>query len=215
MPDFKAAIFDLDGTLLDSMGIWEQIDNEFLKKRGFEATPDYIQAITPLGFRDAAAYTIERFGLAETPEALVEEWGMMCRRAYEREITLKPHAEAYLLALKQDGVKLAVATALDPEQYIPALENNGVIHLFDAFASLKEVSRGKGFPDIYWLAANRLEMEPCDCMVFEDILAGIAGAKSGGFKTCGVYDNSSAHEWDKIYKAADKTIIQYSAVCQN
>ena len=112
----------------------------------------------------------------------MDEWSLMCRRAYAHDIFLKPYAEAYLLALKRDGVKLAVATALDPEQYIPALENNGIIHLFDAFTSLKEVTRGKGFPDIYWLAAEQLEIEPPDCMVFEDILAGLPPQNRAGLK---------------------------------
>ena len=212
MPDIKAAIFDLDGTLLDSMGIWEQIDIAFLKKRGHEATADYIQAITPLGFREAAEYTIERFGLAESPEELIDEWGQMCRRAYESTVRLKPHAKAYLLKLKAAGGKLAVATALDPEQYIPALKSNDVIHLFDAFVSLKEVPRNKSFPDIYLLAAARLGVEPSRCMVYEDILSGILSAQSGGFKTCGVYDDSASHEWGKIRETADRTIADYSAL---
>lgn len=212
MLDLKGAIFDLDGTLLDSMGIWEQIDIDFLKKRGIEASEDYIQAVTPMGFQEAAEYTVHRFGLKEPPGDIINEWNLMCRDAYEHSIWLKPGAKEYLFYLKQAGVRLGVATALSPDLYIPALENNGIEHLFDAFASLQEVLRGKGFPDIYLMAAQRLGIEPSQCMVFEDIFSGIAGAKAGGFLTCGVYDHYSEYEWEKICKTADLAIRSYGEI---
>lgn len=209
MSEFEAAIFDLDGTLLESMGVWTEIDAAFLQKRGFEATEDYIRAVTPMGFRPAAEYTISRFGLEESPDEIMAEWDLMCRDAYAHTIGLKPDAEVYLRRLKQGGVKLGVATALTPELFRPALERNGVLSLFDAFTSLGEVRRGKGFPDIYLLTAQKLGVAPGACMVFEDISLGIAGAQAGGFLTCGVYDDSSAHEWDKIRETAHRTIRHY------
>lgn len=209
MLDFSAAIFDLDGTLLDSMGLWAQIDADFLEKRGIEITGDYIQAITPLGFGEAADYTIARYGLNESSEDIIAEWNQMCRDAYRYRVDLKPDAKECLLYLKGAGIKLGVATALTPDLFKPALENNGVLHLFDAFASLEEVQRGKGFPDIYLLASQRLGVAPGQCMVFEDILAGIAGAKAGGFRTCGVYDLYSAYEWSEIRSVADMCIERY------
>ena len=209
MPDFKAAIFDLDGTLLDSMGLWAQIDAEFLARRGIEATEDYIQAVTPLSFNDAAEYTIARYGLDESSEGIIAEWNQMSRDAYRHRVQMKPDAKEYLLHLKGSGVKLGVATALAPDLFNPALEHNGVLHLFDAFASLGEVKRGKGYPDIYLLASHRLGAAPAQCMVFEDISAGIGGAKAGGFRTCGVYDPYSAYEWAEIQGMADMTVERY------
>lgn len=209
MPDFKAAVFDLDGTLLDSMGLWAQIDAEFLAKRGIEATEDYIQAVTPLGFGEAAEYTIARYGLEESSADMIAEWNQMSRDAYRYRVEMKPDARKYLFSLKESGVKLGVATALAPDLFKPALENNGVLQLFDAFASLGEVKRGKGFPDIYLLASHRLGVAPAQCMVFEDISAGIAGAKAGGFRTCGVYDPYSAYEWAEIKGMADMCIERY------
>ena len=211
MREIQAAIFDLDGTLLDSMGVWAQIDVDFLGNHGIPVTDDYVKAVTSMGFREAAEYTIGRYGFSQSTEEIMDEWNQMCRNAYEHAIVLKPHAKETLSRLRQSGVKLGVATALRPDLYVPALQRNGVYAWFDAFVSLQEVQRGKGFPDIYLLAAQRLGMEPCRCMVFEDILAGILGAKAGGFHTCGVYDESSAHDWAKIRAAADRTLVAYDA----
>jgi HAD superfamily hydrolase (TIGR01509 family) len=208
--DFKGAIFDLDGTLLDSMGVWADIDVDFLARRGIDVPPDYITAVTPMGFMEAAVYTIQRFGLDEKAEDIIEEWNQMSIDAYSHKVALKPKAKEYLLSLKEKGVKLAVATALPPGLYEPALKNNGIYELFDAFSFLSEVERGKGFPDIYLIAAERLGLKPKDCIVFEDIYAGICGAKAGGFRTCGVYDSYSDYEKEKILNTADLFIESFS-----
>ena len=182
---FQGAIFDLDGTLLDSMGVWEDIDRAFLGRRGIPVPPDYMDKVAALSFPAAAVYTIERFALPETPETLMEEWSSMARDAYAHR------------------VKLAVATASSEELFIPALKRSGVYHLFDAFTTLKEVARGKGFPDIYLRAAEKLGLEPGVCAVFEDLAAGIAGAKAGGFWAVGVYDEHAAADRDRIIGMAD------------
>ena len=96
----QSAIFDMDGTLLDSMWVWRQIDVDFLGRRGFEVPLDYLEMITPMGYYRAAEYTIERFRLNEQPEDLVQEWHDMAAEAYEKKVELKPHAKEYLLELK-------------------------------------------------------------------------------------------------------------------
>ena len=210
MIDIKAAIFDLDGTLLDSLSVWEQIDIQFLEKRGFTATTDYTRAVTPLGFHKAAEYTIARYGLKESTEDVENEWMQMAQDAYASEIKLKPNALEYLLSLKAAGVKLGVATALRPESIEAVLKHNGIYDLFESFTMLHEVSRGKGFPDIYILAAQRLGVTADQCMVFEDILTAVKGAKAGGFQVCGVYDSYADHEWDQIKELSDCSIKNFA-----
>jgi len=210
MVDLKGAIFDLDGTLLDSMGIWADIDKRFLAKRGIAMPDDYVEKVTPMNYQQASEYTIQRFQLLEEQEDIIREWVQMSVDAYRFEIKLKPFVKEYLTILKHMGVKLAVATAQTPELFESTLKNNGIFELFDAFTNLSEVHCGKGFPDIYLLAAQRLNLAPQDCMVFEDIYAGICGAKAGNFHTCGVYDSYSDYEKDKIEDSAEIYIHNFS-----
>ncbi len=191
----RGCIFDLDGTLIDSMNVWDDIDKKFLGKRGIAVPPDYIDAVSPLGFYETAVYTIRRFGFTdETPEELMEEWREMARYAYAHEVKLKRGAREFLEKLKRNDVKLGIATAAEPELFVSALKNNGVYDLFDTFATIYDVSRGKGYPDIYLAASSAMKLEPSECAVFEDIPLGIKGAKDGGFLTVAVYDPRSSDQ---------------------
>lgn len=206
---YQGAIFDLDGTILDSMGVWRQIDREFLGRRGLPVPDDYLEAITPLGFDRAAEYTIRRFSLKETRGEIIREWYQMAREAYENKVQLKEGAREWLERLKEGGIPLAVATSSDEALFVPALKRNGIYGCFDAFVTVKEVARGKGFPDIYEEAACRIGREPEECVVFEDILQGVRGAKMGGFCAVGVYDEDSARDEPSIRSIADYYIYSY------
>lgn len=209
MKQYKGAIFDLDGTLLDSMRVWDDIDVAFLKKRGLEVPPDYQEAITPLGFLEAARYTIRRFGFPETPEELIQEWHQMAVDAYTYEVELKDGAAEYLRYLKEKGIRMAVATSSSPELYEPALKRNGIYEYFKAFVTVSEVKRGKGFPDIYEKAAEKLSLPPETCVVYEDILTGIRGAKMGGFAAVGVYDRGGEGNRAKMEQEADRYVTSF------
>lgn len=211
---FKGAIFDLDGTLLDSMGVWRQIDREFLARRGLAVPEDYMEKITALCFRDAAAYTIERFGFQEKPEDLIAEWMEMAKEAYAKKVSVKAGGKEYLEKLKEKGVRIAAATSGDPELFIPCLKNNGIYDFFTSLTTVAEVKRGKEFPDVYELAAERLGLLPEECMVFEDIYTGISGASKGGFSTTGILDQESRFDWEKIRKSADRVITGFTELLE-
>lgn len=187
MAKIRGAIFDLDGTLFDSLWVWGEIDKRFLHSRGIEVPPDYARTVATMGFRRCAEYTIERFGLSETPEKLMDEWMSMSRDIYAHEIGLKSGARELLEFLKGRGIKLAVATSSDENLYVPALKNNDIYEFFDFIADTSN-SRGKDFPDVYLAAAAALGLKPCECVVFEDLPAAIVSAKRGGFITVGVCD---------------------------
>ncbi|MBE5959228.1 MAG: HAD family phosphatase [Lachnospiraceae bacterium] len=210
MENIKAAIFDLDGTVLDSMWVWTEIDKRFLGDRNLEVPADYLEAIAPLGARKAAEYTIERFGLNEKVEDIMGEWFDMAMGAYENEVQCKPFVIKYLNQLKTKGIKLAVATSSDRKLIIPALKRNRIIDMFDAIITVDQVERGKGFPDIYEKAARDVGVsDNSQCIVYEDILAGIKGARMGGFKTVGVYEDHSSYEHPEMKKLSDRFIMSF------
>lgn len=205
----QASIFDLDGTLLDSMHIWADVDAEFLKRRGITVPADYTGIITPMSLDEAAVYTIDRFKLAESVEDLKQEWNRMVELAYTHDVGLKPYVREYLSSLKQSGMKLAVATSLPRSLYEPALANNDLLHLFDICCSTDEVGVGKRRPDIFLLAAERLATAPSFCAVYEDLLEAIISAKQAGMTTYAVYDESSEASWQHMVEIADAAIYSF------
>lgn len=203
MRQFQGAIFDLDGTLLDSMGVWNQIDIDFFHDRNMELPEDFQAAISHMGSRMAAEYTIQRFHLTDTAEELMAVWDRMARKAYAQAVPLKPHAKEYLEMLKARGVKLAIATASTPELFLPSLRHNGVCDLFDAIVTLDEVGSHKGTPDIYLEAARRIGLAAADCVVFEDLYECILAAKRGGFYTVAVEEPTSGLDRVRLLREAD------------
>ncbi len=206
---FKAAIFDLDGTLLNSMDIWEKIDIAFLSKRGLPVPENYVTEICARSFTEAASYTIDLFGLSESEEDIIGEWNYMALCEYAHNVSLQPYAKDYLLKLKTAGIKLAVATALPEKLYKPCLIHNGIYNLFDALCSTDEVGKGKEVPDIFLKASERLGVPPQECVVFEDVLPAIKSAKQTGMMVYGVYDKYSAHHMDEIKRITDGYLIDF------
>lgn len=205
LKNIEGAVFDLDGTLLDSSWVWEKVDEKFLGDRGFQVPDDYVDEISPLGAERAAVYTIERFGLNEDKDDIVREWIEMAKKEYATEVLCKPYAKEFLEELHKLNIKMAVATSSDRELFMKTLEREGILKYFQKIVTVDEVERGKGYPDIYEEAARRIKVNPHKCLVFEDILAGVTGASLGEFNVVAVFDEKSKHNWEKI-----KSISKYS-----
>ncbi len=208
MIDFKAALFDMDGTILDSMHVWADVDRDFFIKRGREVPEGYAKAISGLSFRQTAVYTKETYHLKESVNDILTEWNDMCQKAYEESVLLKPYAKEYLEKLHREGKSLAVATALPEYLYKPALIRNGVYHLFSAFASTGETGETKATGQVYRLAAKRMNANESDCCVFEDIYEGILGAKAAGMWAVLVRDDA-CHERERALAIADEYLNSY------
>lgn len=201
---FKAALFDLDGTLLDSMYVWKHVDEVFFASRGLPLPETYAKAIAGMSYLEGAEYTVAHYLPGERPEALVAEWTRLAQIEYAERVPLKPGARQYLRMLKREGVKLAVVTAMPPNLFEPCLMRLGVIDLFDALCSVDHVGgRGKGDGALFLHAAKQLGVEPGDCAVFEDVLTGIQGAKVAGMRAYCVRDSHSAHDFAKMEALAD------------
>ncbi len=210
---FDAAIFDMDGTILDSLGVWEKIDYDFLeKKRGIVVPPDYVHAISAMSFAEIAEYTIKRFSLSETPEALMQEWTDMAAYEYANNIKIKPFVREYIQKIKAMGKKIALCTSSPKSFYEPAVKNNGIYDLFDAFANTCEAGVGKNSPKVYLLAAQKLGVVPEKCLVFEDVAAAAQCAKNTGMAVCGVYDERSRMHKERLKEICDYYIDGFGDV---
>lgn len=210
MKKIKGVIFDLDGTLLSSTDVWRKIDVEFLGKRGLEVPEDYVETITPMEFKQIADYTIERFHLPETPEAVMDEWNTMAKDAYENKVQIKPGVKELLTALKKGNIPMAVATSNIEALYKPCLKRNGILEYFDAFTECGEVGRGKSFPDIYIRSAEKLGCRPEECAVFEDIIMALETAGGVGFTTVCVRDEAWDYSPEQINLVADYEVQEIS-----
>ncbi len=204
----RGAIFDLDGTLFDSMGVWTEVDRAFLSKRGIPMPEDYHDEIKCRNFPEAAAYTKTRFSLPECEQTIMHEWFDMTVNAYENDVQLKPFAYEYLFALRAKGIKTGIATSSKQALYLPVFARCGIADCFDAIVTTEE-TKPKSYPDVYLETAKRLGVPPHECAVFEDILVGIQSAKAAGFYTVAVEDESSLAEREQLRAAADRYIVSF------
>lgn len=209
MSEIKAVIFDLDGTLIDSMYVWHKIDIDFLAKRGFEVPADYSQAIKTMHFETAAEYTISRFHLDESVDEIVKTWLDMAVNEYTYNVKLKDGAKELLERLKMLDTKIGIATSSKPLLTEPVLKNNGIYDYFDTVCCTSQIGKDKRHPDIYLFTAEKLGVKPEECVVFEDIIDGINGAKLAGMKTIAIYDKGSEEDCETLKNLADKYILSF------
>lgn len=205
----KGIIFDLDGTLLDSMDLWVRIDKEFLKKRGLEYTQDYSKAITAMEITETAIYTINRYNLKESVSEVISEWKEMAINEYKNSINLKEGVTNFLNHLKEKGIKIAIATSSSKDFFIPCLERHNILIFFDVIVTSSDVGIGKSSPKIYFHAASKLGLSANECVVFEDLPLALKCAKSAGFYTVGVYDEFNKEDSAQIKKYSDKVISSF------
>ncbi|MCR5330254.1 MAG: HAD family phosphatase [Lachnospiraceae bacterium] len=208
----EAVIFDLDGTLIDSMWIWKAIDIEYLGSFGIEYPENLQTCIDGLSFTETAVYFKERFGIADNIDVIKARWNDMAREMYAHRVGFKPGARDFLDGLKKKGIKTGVASSNSIELVETVLDALGVRDRFDEIHTACEVRHGKPFPDIFLLVAEKLGVEPQKCLVFEDVIPGIQAAKAAGMRTCAVYDELSEPDDDKKRMMADHYIMDYSHV---
>ncbi len=208
----KGAIFDIDGTLLDSMGAWWDACRSFFTRYGLYFTDEQGVELKEMRLEDSLPMLIKRYGLSVTPAEAIDEIKKEVVNAYKTSIPLKPYAKEYLEKLKRGGVRTAVATSGYKELCQTAFKRLGVFELIDEYAFSQEVNKSKEHPDIYLLAAKRLGAEPNECTVYEDIVAGIKSAKQGGFSACAIYDPSNEGDTDVLKQCADHYITGWKAL---
>lgn len=155
---------------------------------------DYTQATASLGFWQSTKYTVRQFRLLDMPQQLMEEWYQMAQDVCRSRVELKPGAKEYLSCLRGQGVSLSAATSSRRGLFLPTLERHGVLDWSDAIVTVSEMSRGRGFPDIYEGAARRIWRPSQECVISEDLPNVLRDARSGGFYAVGVLDSYSKDE---------------------
>ena len=209
LQNIKAVIFDLDGSLVDSMWIWRDIDIEYLGRFGI-TIPDKLQnEIEGKSFSETAVYFKERFQIPDSLEKMKEDWNKMAWDKYTHEVMLKPGADAFLRYCVEKNIKLGIATSNSRELVEAVAKSRGFEKDFDCIMTACEVKKGKPSPDIYLAVADKLGVEPLNCLVFEDITAGIMAGKNAGMRVCAVEDAYSLHQTTEKKELADYYIKDY------
>lgn len=202
----KMIFFDLDGTLLDSNGVWIQVDDDFLGRRGLVATPEYSFTVGHSIFPVAAQFTRDYYHLSDSPEEIMVEWRSLAYDAYAHTIPLKPGARELLGKLKALGERTALLTASLPELCRAAIERHGLTSCFEGMFFSQEAGMEKRNPEVYPIAAKRFGVDPRDCVLFEDAPYNCAAAQEAGFTVVGVYDEFYDSSWDDVVKHSHRAI---------
>ncbi|MBR5152392.1 MAG: HAD family phosphatase [Clostridia bacterium] len=197
----KGALFDMDGTLVDSMWVWDKILSDFLVENGLPLDDGFADDVAHMSPQISSVYARERYQLPQSSQEIYQRWMEQASLAYKEQVLMKPGAKEYLFHLKKSGVRMAVVTACDPQLVRTCLTQNGVFELFDTIVYVDDVGKGKDFPDLYIEAMKRLGVKPQNATLHEDILVGIRTASKLGLRTVAVED-----EWQE-----NKTLLQKEA----
>lgn len=188
LKDIQAVLFDLDGTLVDSMWMWKDIDIEYLGKYGIELPEDLQNKIEGMSFSETALYFKEQFLLEASLEQIKEDWNQMAMNKYSNEVPLKEGALELLIYLKEHNIRAGIATSNSRTLVDLLIDKLGIIDYFQSIRTSCEVERGKPAPDIYLLVSKDLGVDAEQCLVFEDVVQGVIAGKNAGMKVCAVYD---------------------------
>lgn len=205
----QSAIFDMDGTLLDSMFIWDDLGPGMLRAQGITPEEGLTEKLKVLTLRQGAAYCKERYALPQSVEEIVSLIEGRVEKFYKEEVQAKPGVEKFLSLLKMEGVWMYVATATDRHLAEAALRHAGIDGYFRGILTCQEVGQGKDSPEIFERCMRRLRSNKKDTVIFEDALHAIETAKAAGFRVCGVYDDSAREDQEAIRRIADYYITSF------
>ena len=203
LDNIDAVIFDMDGTLIDSMWMWEQIDIDYLARFGYTLPADLQESIEGMSFKETADYIHKRFNIPEDTDTMMKTWIDMAYEFYRTKVDFKPGAREFLTELKRRGIKIGMATSNAMELVDVVLDHLDAHSYFDEIHVSSEVKHGKPFPDIYLLVAEKLGVSHDRCLVFEDILPGIRAGRAAGMKVCSVYDRYAHQEINIAMRYSD------------
>ena len=216
LKDIDAIIFDIDGTLIDSMWIWTNIDDLFLEKYHLTQPENFHKGMEGKSYSETAQYFLDVFPeLPHTKQELEDEWHEMAFEIYTKELELKKGAYEFISTMHEQGMKLGVATSNSRVLAEGTLANNQVLQYFHSIWTSDEAKVGKPAPDVYLKVAESLGVEPARCLVFEDVPNGILAGKNAGMKVCAVEDPFSKAQETLKRELADYYIQDFDDIKNN
>ena len=209
MTDIRCAIFDADGTLLDSMAMWDKLDDEFLARRGIPSDPIVNQELHAMYFEECPAYFRKKFGIKGTDEEILNEFTQMAAAHYMNDVEEKPGAKALLQAMHAAGIRMCVATASGKNAVEGALERLGLAPCIEFVMTCSEAGVGKEDPTLFDLCTARLGGTRETTVVFEDALYSLRTAAEAGYRTVAVDDDSVDEEKKReLRRLADRYVLR-------
>lgn len=208
----KAVIFDLDGSLVDSMWLWKEIDREYLERFQLPLPEGLQRELEGMSFTETAAYFKERFQLPVSVEEIKADWNRMAWEKYESKVKLKAGAERFLEYCRRKGLLLAIATSNSRHLVENLVRVLDISHYFSNIQTSCDVKKGKPAPDIYLSVADTLGVNAGECLVFEDIVPGILAGKAAGMEVCAVEDAHSVYQEKEKRKLADYYIRDFTQI---
>ena len=199
----KAAIFDADGTLLDSMGQWNLVPYKYVKSLGEAADENIAEKLFTMTISEAAEFIIDEYELSVTVEEAVEGMDAIIREFYKNDVKLKDGAGELLEFFKSRGIPMVIGTSTDRDCIEVGLERTGISAYFDRIYTSTEVGKSKEKPDLFIQAMEFMESSPDETIVFEDGLYSLRTAAALGMKTVGVFDEVSLSNQKELKELAD------------
>lgn len=202
----KGAIFDIDGTVLDSMKIWDQAGVRFLKEKGIDADKNLGKILFTKTIKEAAEYLNEQFNLEMDISDIIKGINAQVENFYLSEVMPKPGMVELIKEMNEVGIKMTVATSTDRHAFLPALKRLDLLKYFDEIYTCSEIGHSKNEPDIFIAAMDFMKTKPEETWVFEDGLYSAKTSKKMGLKVVGVYDETSKHDWEELKSISDEII---------
>lgn len=209
---YEGVIFDLDGSLVDSLWVWEKIDEDYLKKHSYEVPEDMNKIIEGMSFTETALYFKERFAIVDDIEDIKSEWIQMAIEAYANDVKIRDGAIEFLEYISERNYKIGLGSSNTRELIKATLEGNNISKYFQSVRTSCEVEAGKPSPDIFLKVATDLSLDVEKCLVIEDTYAGVQAAKSANMTVIGIFDENSEAWKDEIENAADYYVYNYSEI---